>query len=142
MRFLPLGSAVTLKGEGEQIFIITARAITLEGGEHKSNYKLVKYPEGDIKGARPVMIKDDDVESVVHEGYSDEIDETFLQGKIIAAEKQTIRKPVEEIPEPDFTNLLDKYIPASQIASEQDSEAELERLRKDPFYKFKKKEVK
>lgn len=140
-RFLPLGTFVKVAKRGDQIYMIVARALTKDQeGNPRSNYRLAEHPKGDAL----FMATDMDVVEVIHEGYSDESDQELLEDKLERLKEAPAvvpKKEVDEIPEPDFTKLLDKgkAIKASSIKSDisQEQGDSVQKLKKDPFYKFK-----
>lgn len=143
-RFLPLGTFVKVAKRGDKIYMIVARALTKnQEGNPRSNYRLAEHPKGYGKNDILFMATDMDVVEVIQEGYSDESDKEFLEDKLESLKKApaVVPKEVDEIPEPDFTKLLDmgKTIKAfstkSDVSQEQGDSAQ--RLKKDPFYKFK-----
>lgn len=144
-RFLPLGTFVKVAKRGDQIYMIVARALTKnQEGKPRSNYRLVEHPKGDGRGNNLFMATDMDVVEIIQEGYSDESDKKFLEDKLERLKEVPAVVPkeeIEEIPEPNFTQLLDmgKTIKASSTKSDVNHEqgGSAQKLKKDPFYKFK-----
>jgi hypothetical protein len=141
-RFLPLGSFITLKDHANQIFIIVARAVVKnESSILSSTYRLAEYPLGDTPDSKPLFARDSQVVAIIHEGYSDKLDEEFLESTINEAKTRASVKAkpvVEDIIEPNFTQLLDtgKITVQTATITSTDQEVSVGKLRKEPFYKF------
>lgn len=144
-RFLPLGTFVKVAKRGDKIYMIVARALTKnKEGNPRSNYRLAEHPKGYGKDDILLMATDVDVVEVIQEGYSDESDKEFLKDKLERLKEAPVVVPkeeIEEIPEPDFTQLLDmgNTVKASSTKSDgsQEQGDSVQKLKKDPFYKFK-----
>lgn len=148
-RFLPLGTFVKLKDRGDKIFVVVARALQKGNQGIYVKYRLAEHPDGDKPNARLPIVADDQVVEIVHEGYKNKDDDNFLEDIIEKAKQaQQSKIPVEEIPEPNFTISLDTSNTVQNLtatsktlshiqASDSLNDSE-ERLKKDPFYKFKK----
>ncbi|EPI09171.1 DUF4176 domain-containing protein [Enterococcus faecalis] len=128
--FLPLGSMVYLEDKdayGTMLFLIVARAIASnEHGEIISRYKVAPHPFGDIPSEQIFSIKSGDISEVVFEGFSNEDDNQFLEDLI---GQMTNAKSNPTTPQTKST-----VIPESQEVEE----VEKEKLKADPFYKFRK----
>ncbi|MCM1172605.1 MAG: DUF4176 domain-containing protein [Clostridium sp.] len=73
--FLPLGSLVVAKGGARRKMIVIARglALKLDGVLKFFDYGGCFYPDG-MFGTRILYFNREDIEEVLHEGYSDEDD--------------------------------------------------------------------
>ncbi|EGO2826332.1 DUF4176 domain-containing protein [Enterococcus faecalis] len=127
--FLALGSVIRLNEgiHGAMLFFIVARAIAKNNdGKIISRYKVAPHPFGDVPTENVFSIRHDEISEVVFEGYTNEIDNKFLESLIT---KMTNAKdiPVAQ--------------PTAQVVAPNESEEivdEKEKLKKDPFYKFRK----
>lgn len=133
--FLPLGSMVYLEDKdayGTMLFLIVARAIARnEHGEVTSRYKVAPHPFGDIPSEQIFSIKASDISEVVYEGFSNEVDRQFLEGLI---GQMTNAKSNPTPPQTKSTTIPEPQ-EVEEIESEED---EKEKLKADPFYKFRK----
>ena len=76
--FLPLGSIVILK-EGEKAIMIYGRKqIHAESGE-EFDYVACLYPEGNINDEFTYLFNHDQINEVIHTGYSDDDDKAFVE---------------------------------------------------------------
>jgi hypothetical protein len=146
-RFLPLGSFITLNDHANQIFIIVARALQKSDQKFCVRYRVAQYPDGDKPGMQLPIVADEQVVEIIQQGYTSDADTLFLQDKIRQVEHYRQPEPREEIPEPDFTipvhtsGNISKAGTVNGTSNTQTSQAahdDMERLRKNPFYKFEK----
>lgn len=132
--FLPLGSMVRLDNEeiyGTRLYLVVARAIAKnEQGKIISRYKVAPHPFGYIPSEEIFSIEFGDILDVVFEGYSNETDSQFLE--------ELIRRMTNAMA--NQASSVEKMTPEPQKAEEIQDEYEDEKLKEDPFYKFRKQE--
>ena len=77
-KIYPLGSVVLLKGASKKLLIV-GRALNVKNGEKTFffDYGAVAYPEG-LVGDEMAYFNQQDIHSVVFEGYSGEEDESYV----------------------------------------------------------------
>lgn len=127
--FLALGSVIRLNEEihGAMLFFIVARAIAKNNdGKIISRYKVAPHPFGDVPTENVFSIRHDEISEVVFEGYTNEIDNKFLESlitKMTNAKDIPVAQPTAQVVAPNESEEIDD---------------EKEKLKKDPFYKFRK----
>jgi hypothetical protein len=134
---LPLGTAVKIKGD-DSLYIIISRGFQKNGEEMIAGYAGVPHPYGESKKYKTVTIATKDILEVVHRGYEDELDKSFIQEQLGKAPEapEPLVKPEEEI-----VNVIGKVeTPAeSQVVSEKPPEEKKFEYPHDPFYNLKHK---
>lgn len=119
-RFLPLGSMLQLKETEDDslLYFIVARAITKNStGEIVPRYKVAPHPCGDTPNQEVFSINATQIVKVLLEGFENDKDKEFVE------------------------NMLEKMVNSpKQVASKEKtvSKGEVEKLKVDPFYKFRK----
>lgn len=86
-------------------------------------YKVAPHPVGDIPTEEVFSIEDSQIVEVVFEGYENEADKDFLDDLLGRMSNAPAQAPVQQ-----------KEQTAPQTSPE---EEEQEKLKKDPFYKFR-----
>ena len=126
-KFLPLGSMSKLKGTEDDtlLYFVVARAIKKnESDEIVPRYRVAPHPHGDVPTQEVFSIEVTQIVEVLFEGYENERDVDFVEdliGRMTNSPKQfTVQKKVETQPE------------------KTPEEDEKEKLKRDPFYKFRK----
>ena len=75
--YLPVGSIVLLKN-GQKKIMIYGRRQRRVTDEHEYDYIACLYPEGNINEDYMYLFNHEDIETVVHRGYSDAEEEAFV----------------------------------------------------------------
>ena len=75
--YLPLGSIVILK-EGEKAIMIYGRKQLHATTREEYDYVACLYPEGNINEEFTYLFDHDQINEVVHTGYSDDADKEFV----------------------------------------------------------------
>lgn len=126
-RFLPLGSMLQLKETEDDslLYFIVARAIAKNNtGEIVPRYKVAPHPYGDTPNQEVFSIDATQIVKVLFEGYENNKDVEFVENMFER-----------------MTNTLEQSnskTNSSPINVNKSQEEEIENLRKDPFYKFRK----
>jgi len=76
--YLPLGSIVLLKDGKKAIMVYGRKQVHSESGE-EYDYVACMYPEGNISNDFTCLFNNDDVEEIIHRGYSDVADKQFVK---------------------------------------------------------------
>jgi hypothetical protein len=76
-KYLPMGSVVRLL-EGEKNIMIYGRAQIHSETEVEYDYVACLYPEGNISDEFTYLFNHDQIEQVIHVGYSDDEDKAFV----------------------------------------------------------------
>lgn len=127
-RLIPLGSAVRLKNEEEdtKVYVVIGRAFM---DAQTSGYQTVAYPHGYGEKYRIHVFREQELE-VVLEGYSSDKEEaTFIQERL-AEMKERQKNPPSQSTSHETEERQEKTL------------SHEERLKEDPFYKFRKVEEK
>ncbi len=91
-KFLPVGTVVLIKGSVKKIVLIARGVITLIDGEQRYfDYGGCLYPEGLI-GDSILYFNHEDIQSVIHKGFSDEDDELMVKHLLKETAKLSIEK--------------------------------------------------
>jgi len=75
--YLPLGSIVILK-EGEKAIMIYGRKQLHATTREEYDYVACLYPEGNINEEFTYLFDHDQINEVIHTGYSDDADKEFV----------------------------------------------------------------
>ena len=81
--YLPLGSIVILKGGEKTILIYGRKQIHAESGE-EYDYVACLYPEGNLSDEFTYVFNNDQVDKVIHMGYTDDEDKKFVKESLLA----------------------------------------------------------
>ena len=84
--YLPMGTIVVLKNGFKKLMIFGRRQKHIESGE-EYDYIACLYPEGNIKSNMSILFNEEDIQEVIHMGYSDE-DEKRYKEKYLKAESK------------------------------------------------------
>ena len=76
--YLPLGSIVILK-EGEKAIMIYGRKQMHKATEEVFDYVACLYPEGNLSEEYTYSFNHEQIDQVIHTGYSDDDDKTFVE---------------------------------------------------------------
>ncbi|MDR1018953.1 MAG: DUF4176 domain-containing protein [Lachnospiraceae bacterium] len=126
--FLPLGSAVEIEDEEDDIYVIISRAFmrTPEIGL-LAGYQVILYPYGYGSDYQIKIIKETDIVEVVSMGYKDEKEADFTKQRINELEKRMKEAAIEELHKNQEDDDEDEIIEPEKEPN------------KDPFYKFRKR---
>jgi hypothetical protein len=123
--FLSLGSILKLKDTEDDtlLYVVIARAIMEnEDEEIVPRYRVVAHPQGVVPTQEVLTINATQITEVIFEGYSDDSDTQLLKGLLDMVENDVESANKEEVEED---------------TSEEPELDEAERLKIDPFYKFR-----
>lgn len=129
-KFLPLGTAIKVnkkddEGEVDQgVYVIISRAFmnTTEEGII-AGYQCVLYPQGFGEKFKRYVVKETEVSEVLTTGYSDEQEVDFITHRLSELTERLKSPPA----------------PIQKVVSVESAQKEHEeRLKQDPFYKFRK----
>lgn len=133
LQFLGLGSVVEIEHMDaltDTLYFIVARAVGKDSsGQTILRYQVAPHPFGATPSQQIVTLAETDIIKVVHEGYQDNKDDSFLTTLL---EKMAGSPPLpkkEKLEDPHSKNIEVKLPKV---------EDEKEILKRDPFYKFKK----
>ncbi|MDR0299598.1 MAG: DUF4176 domain-containing protein [Streptococcaceae bacterium] len=142
-RFLPLGTFIKVKNQKDKIFIIVARALQKDEERIFAKYRLAEHPGGAKPKSELLIVPDDEVSEILHQGFENEADVDFLTDITEKVNQSVLAPPKQEddIPEPDLT--IDLSLPVTSTSgnvnevAKESSEEEAKKLEEDPFYKFR-----
>lgn len=122
-KLVPLGSAVRIKDtDDKQVYVVIGRAFM---DAQTSGYQAVAYPWGYGENYRIHIFRESELE-IVLSGYENEKEERFfIQERLAEMEKRQSERPSP-------VNTQDEEVLGNNILSNE------ERLKEDPFYKFRK----
>ncbi|MDR1018934.1 MAG: DUF4176 domain-containing protein [Lachnospiraceae bacterium] len=133
-KVLPLGTMVKIYDmDGEEaIYFIIARAIIKnEEEELVSLYHVAPHPYGDVPSRDIFTISEKEIIEIVHLGYRDENDISFIKRNL-----EELEKVPEESPEAAETAVDAPIIEEN----EEGASEEIQEKNEDPFYKFRNRE--
>lgn len=135
LQFLGLGSVVEIDHMDaltDTLYFIVARAVGKDSsGQTILRYQVAPHPDGDTPSQQIVTLAETDIVKVVHEGYQDNKDDSFLT-TLLEKMAGTPPLPKKEKLEASHSKKIEVKPPKV--------EDEKEILKRDPFYKFKRKE--
>jgi len=116
-KYLPLGTVVMLKGGKKRIMIIGFAGLSAETGDKMFDYIGCLYPEGIISSDKNLLFDHDQIETIYHEGYSDEENINY-QNKL----KDLISKNLNLDSQNNIVNNNSNYIDIPILMDNKDSE--------------------
>lgn len=137
-KFLPLGTAVSIKDDDSKYIIIARIFRKQETGEITTAYRGVPHPYGEGGGYKTIVIEEKVITKVEQLGYEDDLDKSFSEQQL---EKASVApKPVEknEATITPSKSGVSSTVSASQKVQEK---KELE-YPNDPFYNLRKRKIK
>lgn len=133
LQFLGLGSVVEIEHMDaltDTLYFIVARAVGKDSsGQTILRYQVAPHPFGSIPSQKIVTLAETDIIKVVHEGYQDNKDDSFLT-TLLEKMAGASHLPKKEKLEDHHSKNIEVKPPKLQD--------EKEILKRDPFYKFKK----
>ena len=137
LQFLGLGSMVEIDhmdALADTLYTIVARAVGKDGdGKTILRYQVAPHPQGDTPSQNIITLAESSIKKVVHEGYRDDRDESFLLNMLKKMAGAPALPPKEK-KEPIVSK--DTELRTVVVQPKIDDEKEL--LKRDPFYKFRK----
>ena len=97
---LPLGSAVSIQGD-DGIYIIIARGFQKSAEGFLAGYKAFPHPSGALAGVKEIVIRQSQIDEVVHRGYETPDDVAFAKKQLENAKTPPAKQP--DPAEPDLT---------------------------------------
>lgn len=148
LQFLALGTMVDVEDMDAALdtkYVVVARAVGKNtSGQTILRYRLAPHPAGNTPAnqADLLTVEGSKITKIYSEGYRDEKDDIFLE-QMLAQMTGDLKKMKTEVKAPPVKS-TEQAKATSPLPEEKQSskEKEEERLRQDPFYKFRKKEVK
>jgi hypothetical protein len=80
--YLPLGSIVILK-KGEKAIMIYGRKQIHASTKEEFDYVACLYPEGNINDEFTYLFNHDQIDKIIHTGYSDDEDKQFVAEMLV-----------------------------------------------------------
>lgn len=135
LQFLGLGSVVEIEHMDaltDTLYFIVARAVGKDSsGQTILRYQVAPHPFGATPSQQIVTLAETDIVKVVHEGYQDNKDDSFLTTLL---EKMAGAPPLPKKEKGETSESKKTEVKPPKV------EDEKEILKRDPFYKFKRKE--
>ena len=153
LKFLGLGTVVEVEDlialKDIKYFVVVARAIGRNNDDSTLlRYMLAPHPFGDVPDQKEniLRITASQIKKVIHEGYTDELDEKLLTDLESAMRGSVAHTPPSTKTEKSTSNNSEEeQKKAEELAQEQEKKAVEEEkikiqemLKKDPFYRFRK----
>lgn len=137
LQFLGLGSMVEIDhmdALADTLYTIVARAVGKDGdGKTILRYQVAPHPQGDTPSQNIITLSESSIRKVVHEGYRDDRDDSFLLNMLEKMAGAPALPPKEK---KESIVSKDTELKAIVVHPKIDDEQEL--LKRDPFYKFRK----
>ncbi|WP_285004870.1 DUF4176 domain-containing protein [Lactococcus garvieae] len=133
LQFLGLGSVVEIEHMDaltDTLYFIVARAVGKDSsGQTILRYQVAPHPFGATPSQQIVTLAETDIIKVVHEGYQDNKDDSFLTTLLEKMAGASHLPKKEKLEDPHSKNI---EVKPPKLQDEK------EILKRDPFYKFKK----
>lgn len=135
LQFLGLGSVVEIEHMDaltDTLYFIVARAVGKDSsGQTILRYQVAPHPDGATPSQQIVTLAETDIIKVIHEGYQDNKDDSFLTALL---EKMAGAPPLPTKEKVETSESKKTEVKPPKV------EDEKEILKRDPFYKFKREE--
>lgn len=144
LKFLGLGSMVEIDDMDALLdtkYMIIARAVGKNSkGETILRYQVAPHPFGNIPSQKEniLTISESQVKEIISQGYTDEKDEALLN-ELLSKMNQAINSSVTKVDNLEEQRKLELQAQESKRLEDERLEKEQVLLRRDPFYKFRKK---
>lgn len=102
MELLPLGSIVTVREMGRELWMVVDRVVLGMDGKSYFDYLLIPYPTGyDEEQLMPIQHKE--IETIHHIGYRNSQNEQYVQELEAVIEKEQLNQADVSVEESDLT---------------------------------------